>query len=62
MNLKTLQYLMGHSEIRVTFDVYSHLRFEDASEELHRMEEIENAHHELDMTKEAILFTCGSLR
>ena len=54
MNLKTLQYLMGHSEIRVTLDVYSHLRFKDAAEELHRMEEMENAHHELDMTKEAI--------
>ena len=52
MNPKTLQYLMGHSEIGVTLDVYTHLGLEDAAAELHRMEEMENARHELDRTKE----------
>ena len=30
MNLKTLQYLMGHSDIAMTFNVYTHVGFEDA--------------------------------
>ena len=34
MNPKTLQYLMGHSEIGVTLDVYTHVSFEDARDEL----------------------------
>lgn len=37
MNPKTLQYLMGHSEISVTLNVYTHLGFEDAREELERL-------------------------
>lgn len=45
MNPKTLQYLMGHSDISVTMNVYTHLGLEDASEELQRMEE---ARKELD--------------
>ncbi len=46
MNPKTLQYLMGHSEIGVTLNTYTHLGLEDAAEELHRMEEVENARRE----------------
>ena len=34
MNPKTLQYLMGHSEISVTMDTYTHLGLQDAWEEL----------------------------
>ena len=43
MNPKTLQYLMGHSDIGVTLNAYTHLRVEDSAEELHRMEEVEAA-------------------
>lgn len=34
VNPKTLQYLMGHSDIGVTLNVYTHLGYEDAKEEL----------------------------
>lgn len=37
MNPKTLQYLMGHSEIGVTMAVYTHVSFEDARDELAKM-------------------------
>lgn len=36
INPKTLQYLMGHSDISVTFNTYTHLKFEDAREDLRR--------------------------
>ena len=51
MNPKTLQYLMGHSEIGVTLDVYTHLGLEDAAAELHRMEELHSARQEMNRTK-----------
>ena len=34
MNPKTLQYLMGHSSIGVTLDVYVHVNFDDAMDEV----------------------------
>ena len=37
MNPKVLQYLMGHSEISVTLDTYTHLKADDAREELENM-------------------------
>lgn len=37
MNPKTLQYLMGHSDIGVTLNTYTHLNFEDAENELKRV-------------------------
>src|SRR5699024_11488856 len=43
MNPKTLQYLMGHSDIGVTLNTYTHLGLEDAVDELKRVEELENA-------------------
>ena len=43
MNPKTLQYLMGHSDITVTLDTYTHLGLEDAAEEMKRLEEVERA-------------------
>lgn len=49
MNPKTLQYLMGHSDIGVTLNTYTHLGLEDAEDELKRMEELENARKELDI-------------
>lgn len=39
MNPKTLQYIMGHSDISVTLNTYSHVGFEDAKEELRRVAE-----------------------
>ena len=36
INPKTLQYLMGHSDISVTFNTYTHIKFEDAKEDLRR--------------------------
>lgn len=52
MNPKTLQYLMGHSDIGVTLNTYTHLGLEDAADELKRMEDLENAKKELSRTKE----------
>lgn len=37
MNPKTLQYIMGHADISVTLNTYSHVGFEDAREELLRV-------------------------
>ena len=42
MNPKTLQYIMGHSDIRVTLNTYTHVGFEDAKEETERMNESSN--------------------
>lgn len=39
MGIKQLQYLMGHSDISVTMDTYSHVQHEAAREELLRLEE-----------------------
>ena len=36
LNPKTLQYLMGHADISVTLNTYTHIKFEDAREELVR--------------------------
>lgn len=38
INAKTLQYLMGHSDITVTLDVYTHLGLEDAKKEIAKIE------------------------
>ncbi len=37
MNPKTLQYLMGHSEIGVTLNTYTHIKEEDAKAELEKL-------------------------
>ena len=46
MNPKTLQYLMGHSDIGVTMNVYTHLGLEDAAAEMARMEQVAEARKE----------------
>jgi len=51
MNPKTLQYLMGHSDIGVTLNTYTHLGLEDAADELKRMEELAYARKELEKVK-----------
>jgi len=50
MNSKTLQYLMGHSEIGVTMNTYTHLGLDDAKDEMIRSEELEQARKEIDKT------------
>jgi site-specific recombinase XerD len=37
MNPKTLQYIMGHSEIGVTMNTYTHMNFDDAKAEMKRI-------------------------
>ena len=37
MNPKVLQYLMGHSDISVTLNTYTHLKLEDAKEEMDKL-------------------------
>ena len=39
MNPKTLQYIMGHSDISVTLNTYTHIKFEDAKAEFDRVME-----------------------
>lgn len=48
MSPKTLQYLMGHSDIGVTLNTYTHLGLEDAAEEMKRMEILEKARIEMN--------------
>ena len=47
MNPKTLQYLMGHSDLSVTMNMYTHIGFVDAEEELKRMEDFRKAQTEI---------------
>ena len=37
MNPKTLQYIMGHSDIGVTLNTYTHVSFEDAEQEMKKI-------------------------
>ena len=62
MNPKTLQYLMGHSDIGVTLNTYTHLGLEDAEDELKRMENLNNARNELDKNSRRNLITQKMLR
>ena len=50
MNPKTLQYLMGHSDIGVTLNVYTHVGLDDAEKELKKMQELENARKEMGLS------------
>ena len=52
MNPKTLQYLMGHSDISITMNVYTHIGFDNAEEGLKRMEEFRKAQAEIEKQKE----------
>lgn len=40
MNPKTLQYIMGHSDIGVTLNTYTHTNFENAQEEMEKVAKI----------------------
>lgn len=37
MNPKTLQYIMGHSDISVTLNTYTHLNYDDVEEEMQKV-------------------------
>lgn len=37
ISVKTLQYLMGHSDIGVTLNVYTHIKYDDAKFEIEKM-------------------------
>ena len=49
--IKTLQYLMGHSDVGVTLNTYTHLGLEDAADELKWIEELADARKELEKVK-----------
>ena len=51
MNPKTLQYLMGHSDIGVTLNTYTHLGAEDAKEELGKSAKRAKKIKKIDTTK-----------
>ena len=44
---------MGHSDISVTMNVYTHIGFDDAEEELKRMEEFGKAQAEIEKKNDA---------
>ena len=50
MNPQTLQYLMGHSDIAVTLNVYTHVGLEDAENELRKMQTLEGARKEMGLS------------
>lgn len=54
MNPKTLQYLMGHSDIGVTLNAYTHLGLEDAADELDRLNNLEAARKELERDNKSV--------
>lgn len=43
---------MGYSDISVTMNVYTHIGFDDAEEELKRMEEFRKAQPEIEKKNE----------
>ena len=43
MNPKVLQYLMGHSDISVTLNVYTHMKLDDAWEEMENLSRKQSA-------------------
>ena len=47
ITVKTLQYLMGHADIATTMNVYTHLKLEDAKDELEQMKVREQLKKEL---------------
>ena len=41
MDVKNLQYLMGHSDVGVTLNIYTHSCYDNAAEQLRKIEMIE---------------------
>lgn len=46
---------MGHSDVSVTMNVYTHIGFDDAEEELKRMEEFRKAQAEIEKKNEKMM-------
>ena len=42
MDVKSLQYLMGHSDVTVTLNVYTHINYEHASESMAKIIDLQN--------------------
>lgn len=57
MNPKTLQYIMGHSDIGVTLNTYTHLGFDDALEEMTRISKGKNANSDVNDTATVAFFS-----
>ena len=57
MNPKTLQYIMGHSDIGVTLNTYTHLGFDDALEEMTRISKGKNANSDVNDTATVTVFS-----
>lgn len=51
----TLHYLMGYSDISVTMNVYTHIEYDDAEEELKRMEEFRKAQVDIEKKTENLM-------
>lgn len=45
--VKTLQYLMGHADIATTLNIYTHLKLEDAKDELEQLKAREQLKKEM---------------
>lgn len=60
MNPKVLQYLMGHSDISVTLNTYTHLKLDDVREEVEKLAkkqaEAENEFRQLGMKEDKVKF------
>ena len=41
ISVETLKYIMGHTDISVTLNVYTHLKLEEAEKEIKRLENVE---------------------
>lgn len=57
VSAKTLQYLMGHSDISITLNVYTHIKFDDAQKEVkliqtRQQKEMETVRKELEQVGE----------
>lgn len=52
MNSKTLHYIMGHSEISVNMNVYTHTGFDGVEEKLKRIEAFRKAQAEVEKKNE----------
>jgi len=42
MDVKSLQYLMGHSDVTVTLNVYTHISYEHAAESMAKIIDLQN--------------------
>ena len=54
ISVKTLQYLMGHSDVQITLNIYTHLKLEDAKNDLEKLkirEEMQKEMSVIDMAE-----------